>query len=139
MSSLRKRTRLSIFRILPCETTDDVLEHLRTTIADDNIEIKPNIWGGAAPPGRVDTRAWKLFESAIHKSYPDALVIPGQLSGATDTRHFADLVDDIYRFIGVRIPISDASGAHGTNERLGIQSYAISVRINVETLREAAN
>ena len=127
------------FRILPCETTDDVLEHLRSTIADENISIEADGWSAAAPPGRVDTRAWNVFESAILNTYPDALVIPGQLSGGTDTRHYADLVDDIYRFIGVRVPISDVGGAHGTDERIGIESYANSVRISTDILQRAAD
>lgn len=126
------------FRILPCETTDDVLDHVRSTIADDDILVEADGWSEAARPGRLDTRAWKLLTESILESYPEALVLPGQLSGATDTRHYADLADDIYRFIGVQVPMSDIGGAHGTDERVGMESYARSVAIAMTTLRRAA-
>jgi len=41
------------FRILPCESTDDVLAHVRTTIDDPEIEIESGSWNEAARPGRV--------------------------------------------------------------------------------------
>ncbi len=37
--------------------------------------------------------------NAILSVYPDAMVVPGLLVGATDTRHYMHLTDNIYRLI----------------------------------------
>ena len=68
--------------------------------------------------------------------YPDAVVVPGILSGATDSRHFRDLAPDIYRFSAVRLALGDLGGAHGTDERVGVESYASAIRILAGILRE---
>ena len=57
---------------------------------------------------------------------------------ATDSRHFRDLAPDIYRFSGVRVKLADVKGAHGTDERIGVASYAAAVRILAGIIRHGA-
>ena len=61
--------------------------------------------------------------------YRDAVVVPALLYGATDSRHYAGLTDNVYRFSGMRLPVEDVSGFHGTNERVQIASYAKAIEI----------
>ncbi|MAE96371.1 MAG: hypothetical protein CL910_17105 [Deltaproteobacteria bacterium] len=125
------------FRILPGETPDDVLAHVRKVIDDPEIEISSDTWSSAPRPGRVDAPGYAVLSEAIRSVHPDAVVVPGMLLGATDTRHFADIAADSYRFIGARISRDQITGIHGTDERIAIDALAEAVEIHRDILRRA--
>ncbi len=125
------------FRILPGETPDDVLDHVRRTIADPEIEISHTEWSAAPRPGRVTGLGYGVLQDAVEAVHPDVVVVPGMLMGATDTRHFADLVEDAYRFIGNSVTRAQVTGFHGTDERIGVDSMGDGVRVHEEILRRA--
>ncbi|MCP3986341.1 MAG: M20/M25/M40 family metallo-hydrolase [bacterium] len=125
------------FRILPDETPEDVLAHVRDVIDDPEIEITSDTWSQAPRPGRVDALGYRVLTDAIHHVYPEAVVVPGMLLAATDTRHYADLAEDAYRFLGVMVTRAQIPSIHGTDERVGIESFANAVRLQADILRRA--
>ncbi|MBW2242407.1 MAG: M20/M25/M40 family metallo-hydrolase [Deltaproteobacteria bacterium] len=125
------------FRILPGETPDDVLAHVRAVIDNPEIEIESDTWSQAPRPGRVDAFGYQVLTDAVHDVYPEAIVVPGLLLGATDTRHYADIVDDAYRFLGGMVTRAQIPSIHGTDERIGIESLANAVRVQARVLQRA--
>jgi carboxypeptidase PM20D1 len=124
-------------RRLPGDTPEDVLDHLRDVIDDPEIEIEGLNWGDGATPASVDGFAFRMAAEAVLEVMPDVVVIPGLVPGATDSRHFADLVDEILRFIPQRIHMDLASGAHGRDERVAIEHLSESLAIAVGMVRRA--
>ena len=47
---------------------------------------------------------------------------------ATDSRHYTDVTDNIFRFSPVRATSEDLKRYHGTNERLSVANYADMIR-----------
>ncbi len=125
------------FRILPGETPDDVLARVRDVIDDPEIEIHSDAWSEAPRPGSVGGPGYRVLSEAVHEIYPEAVIVPGMLLGATDTRHYADIVDDAYRFLGAIVTRAQITGVHGTDERIGVESMANAVRLQAEVLRRA--
>lgn len=125
------------FRVLPDESPDDVLARVREIIDDPEIEIRTDPWSAAPAPGRVDGRGYGILEASIGSVYPEVVVVPGMLMGATDTRHYADLVDDAYRFIANTLTREQVTGIHGTNERIAVGGLDKAVRIHAEILTRA--
>ncbi len=126
------------FRILPGDTAEDVTAHIREVIADPEIEIALDAWAPAAPPSRTSSPGYALLAASVREVLPDAAVLPGLISAATDSRHFADLAQDVYRFIPARVSMDSIDGVHGTDERIPVAGLADTVRISVEILRRAA-
>ena len=124
-------------RRLPGDTSEDVLAHLERVIDDPEIEIEGENWGDGATPASVDGFAFPLAAESIKEVLPDAVVIPGLVPGATDSRHFAGLVDEILRFIPQRAQMDLIGGAHGRDERVAIEHLAESVAIAVGMVRRA--
>lgn len=125
-------------RILPGDTHDGVLAHLEEVIDDPEIEILGERWGVSAPPASVSGPAFQLAAAAVLEEIPEAVVLPGLVPGATDTRHFGEVADEILRFVPMQIEISERSGAHGRDERILIEPLARSVRIATGMVRRAA-
>ncbi len=124
-------------RILPGDTEEEVLAHLARVIDDPEIEIEGTSWGEASPPTSTAGQAFALAAEAVLAVLPDAVVLPGLIPGATDSRHFAGLADEIIRFVPERLHMDQSSGAHGRDERIAVEYLADSVAIAVGMVRRA--
>jgi len=125
-------------RLLPGDSEEEVVAHLRRVIDDEQIEIESELWGEPAAPASPEGPAFRLAAEAVRAVLPEAVALPGLIPGATDSRHFAGISDEIVRFIPARIPIGLASGAHGRDERIPIAFLDDSVEIAIGMMRRAA-
>lgn len=119
------------FRILPGDTIEDVVEHVRRTIDDERIEVRPT--GAARPrnPSPIspdDSPEYLALARAIRATHPDAVVAPYLVVGGTDARHYASLTPYVYRFVGFRLGPEALKLAHGTDERVSVANLEGCVR-----------
>ena len=117
------------FRLLPGDTEASVTDHVRSTIANEKISIA-TFPGNTDPPPVTGTASpsYAALTRSIREVFPDVIVAPGLMIAATDSRHYAALTDNIFRFSPVRANSDDLKRFHGTNERLSIEGYADMIR-----------
>jgi carboxypeptidase PM20D1 len=117
------------FRLLPGDTRASVIAHARDAVANDGITITPQP-GNTDPPAvtGTSTPSYQALNRTIREIFPDALVAPGLMVAATDSRHYTDVADNIFRFSPVRATSDDLKRFHGTNERLSVRNYADMIR-----------
>jgi carboxypeptidase PM20D1 len=127
------------FRLIPGDTEASVIEHVRETIRNDRITIKP-FPGNTDPPPVTGTASpsYQMFNRTIREVFPDVIVAPGLMVAATDSRHYVGVTDKIFRFSPVRANGEDLKRFHGTNERLPIEGYADMIRFYRRLLENAA-
>lgn len=112
------------FRILPGDSIDSVEAYLRKTLANDDIKIKR--YPGNSEPSPVsptDSNGYRAIQQAVRQTFPDAVVAPGLMTAATDSRHFSLVSDAVYRFSPFHLKGEDLTRFHGTNERLSVVNY----------------
>ena len=128
------------FRILPGDSAAGVLEHVRRTVADSRVSVRELQETVSNPSGvtSVNGAPFQLLARTIRQVVPGAIVTPWLVVGATDSRHYARLTPNVLRFVGTTIGKDDLRRVHGTDERVGVQSYADAVRIYIQLLRNAA-
>jgi carboxypeptidase PM20D1 len=127
------------FRILPGDSSQSVLSHVRRVVADERIEIQP--LGEPAEPSKISSAqsdGYGLIERTIREVFPDALVAPSLVVVGTDSRHFQDLAENVYRFMPVRFKSDELSMLHGTNERISSDQLADMVRFYHRLLQQSA-
>jgi len=113
------------FRIIPGETPETVLEHVRRVVDDTTVSIA--LAEPPSPPSPVSSTtsaAYRTLARDIMALEPDAIVAPSLVLGATDARQYAGYARDVYRFLPMRIGPADLDRVHGTNERIGVHDYA---------------
>ena len=127
------------FRILPGDTIDAVLEHVRSVVGDARVAIRalPKK-REASSLSRTDGEGWEMLARSIREALPGAVVAPYLMLAGTDSRHFAPLTDAVYRFMPLRLTLEDTRRIHGTNERVGIDDYTDLVRAYRRLLENAA-
>jgi carboxypeptidase PM20D1 len=119
------------FRILPGDTVEDVVEHVRRTLADDRIKIEAGVRSAPrdpTPESPSDDPAFARLAQAVGEVFPGVPAIPFLVLGGTDARHYAELTPRIYRLSPFRFELGDLKRVHGTDERLALESLAGGVR-----------
>lgn len=130
------------FRLLPGTHHDDVLEYIRQ---------QANAWLDAqaytltalphgsepSPVSPTDSSGYQLIARSLRELQPELLVAPGLMLGASDSRHFSAISDQIFRFSPIRAKPEDLSRFHGSNERLSLADLELMLRFYRRLLEQA--
>lgn len=123
------------FRTMPGNSLEDVLTHVKATVNDDAVQVSVQGDSHRVPePTPAGAVGYRLIEETIGQVYPGIFVAPGLLVGGTDSRHFAPIADEIYRFTPVRVDRQDLAQFHGTNERISVANYVEMIHFYVRLL-----
>src|SRR5262245_18158234 len=123
------------FRILPGDTVQTVVDHVRRTIDDPSVTV--TILGQGDEPSPLsdpEDPAFTRLARAIRATFPGTVVSPFLSLGATDARHYTVVSPNVYRFAPYRLRPDDVSRMHGTNERIAIKDNAEMIRFSVPLL-----
>lgn len=124
------------FRVLPGDSLQSVEAHLRKTLANDAIQIEA--YPGNSEPSPVsptEGRGYATIARSVREIFPEAVVAPGLMTAATDSRHFSLVSDAVYRFSPLQMKGDDLPRFHGTNERLALANYARMIQFYHQVLR----
>jgi len=100
-----------------------VLEHAKAVIDDPRVTFEIDQFLEPSPVTSDNTDAFRVLQYTLHQQFPDALVAPGLMIGNTDTRHYWNLTESIYRFSPFRATDSDLARFHGVDERISVDNY----------------
>jgi carboxypeptidase PM20D1 len=117
------------FRLLPGDTKDDAIAHVRAVIKNDKIEITTSDWAIKSKVASTENLGFVSIKTAVKTVYPGSVVAPSLMFGATDSRMYNDLSDNIYRFHGMEITMAQTGTIHGTDEHISIESMSNSVKV----------
>lgn len=118
------------FRIHPRDSAEDLLRRARQQVAD--LEGVTVDW---AEPAReasgvssTTSTSYALIAGLSHAILPDAPVAPGLVLAGTDSRHYADVAENVYRFQPILLNTEDLERPHGLNERISIVNFERMIR-----------
>jgi carboxypeptidase PM20D1 len=126
----RQAKALVNFRLLPGTSIADVCTHAHKMIDDKRVAFQP-VEGGAweatslSPTGSA---AYLTLEKTIRQTFGNLPVASFLVLGATDSRHYAGLCENIYRFTPLTIDPESLKGIHGVNERVSVEALGKMVK-----------
>ncbi|MGW4248168.1 M20/M25/M40 family metallo-hydrolase [Nocardia sp. NPDC004722] len=118
------------FRILPGDSVAGVLAHCRKVVRDKQVHIE---LAGIASEPTVDPVAgpdFELIADLAREVVPGLAVTVGVVPGATDSRHYDDLVATRCNFSPLTFTAADLDRIHGTDERISRTDYARLIHFN---------
>lgn len=127
-------------RIHPRNTLRSVIDRLERIVDDARVTVRVSPGSPRADPSPVspsDGPGFLAVRSAIRAAMPEAVVAPGLSVAGTDSRHYVDLADAVYRFMPARLAPGDPERIHGTNERISVENFLQCVRFYAQLMREA--
>ncbi len=115
-------------RIMVGDTVAGVLEHVRKTIGDDQVQVTVVEENEPSPVSPYDDEAFGLIESTITEVFPDAVPAPYVMMAATDSRFFTRICSRVYRFAPFRMTKAQRESIHSYDEHLGVSAFVDGVR-----------
>jgi len=128
------------FRLLPGDTVDNVLTHVRRVIDDPRVKV--NTYGNsgweASPASDIGNPNFKIVQKTIRQIFPGVVAAPAQVLGGTDARYYAPLSPNVYRFIPIYFKTEDLKRPHGMDERISIENYIQVIQFYCQLIKNSA-
>ena len=139
---LPRETKVNInYRILTGETADDVRRHLerllRRYIRAGIVSINMLGYSNPSAVADVDSDAYHVLSQSIRETFADVAVVPYTMVGATDSRFYYPLTDNVYRFGPFVWGFDDESRVHGIDERIRPEQLGRAVQFFVTFIRNS--
>lgn len=131
------------YRLLPGDTKEQIMERVKTQVTQATGSDKFELFAlpGAVEASKVaptDSAQYALINRTIREVFPGTLVAPGLMIGGSDSIHFGDISDHIFKFSPVRAKPEDLPRFHGTNERIASSNLTELIRFYHRLLTQGA-
>ncbi|KAM7405059.1 hypothetical protein PAMP_012348 [Pampus punctatissimus] len=112
-------------RIHSAQSLEEVLNLIESTVGDHRVKIEFIEGFDPLPISSSDEKSFgfQIIKKTVLDMFPTVTVAPGICIGNTDSRHFKDLTNDIYRFAPIWFKPGDPQRFHGINERISKKNY----------------
>ena len=111
-------------RLLHGDTVETATKRARRVIADDEVELEVRHGSDPSPisPWRGD--GWRRLSGAVVATLGDDVVPTPYLQlGASDSRWFTSISDNVYRFTPFRLSRAERDALHSHNERIRVDVW----------------
>ena len=123
-------------RLNPMDTVESATEYIRKTIGDDSITITVKNGTDPSPISQTDCEAWNKVASAVSATWDGCLVSPYLMVQCSDSRHYRDLSDHVYRFSAMDLTSEERKTIHGHNERIRLETIARATEFYIRLMRQ---
>ncbi|MCI2050109.1 MAG: M20/M25/M40 family metallo-hydrolase [Lachnospiraceae bacterium] len=129
---------LSNIRIAPTDSIEHVKQELEKRIADDRVklEVSGDYSMDPSPVSRTDCDGWKRVVNAVQGTWKGSLVTPYLMVQCSDSRHYRDISDRVYRFSAMDLTAEEMELIHGNNERIRLDVVARSTEFFYRLIRQ---
>ncbi len=126
------------FRLHPRDTVASVIQHVRDAINDPKVDVVEDTETieEASKVSDMDGPTFKLLTHEIHATYGNIPVAPDSTTGATDSRHYLPIADNVYRLDPFHFGPSDLTRVHGNNERLAVSDLGLGVTFYMRLMKD---
>jgi carboxypeptidase PM20D1 len=125
------------FRILPGETVESVVQHVREIIDDPGVTVaieNPEAARNPSPASPLDSAGYETLARTIRELFPVAAIAPYLVNGGTDAGFYTGLTPNVYRFLALEADPTVLTMIHGLNERVAPENYLKTVRFTVRLI-----
>ena len=127
---------VSNIRLNPEDSVAGAVEYIRRTIGDSEIELTVHDHMEPSPISRTDCEGWRRVVSAVSATWPGSVVSPYLMVQCSDSRHYRDLSDRVYRFSAMDLTGEERAAIHGNNERIRLEVIHRAVEFFIRLLRQ---
>jgi carboxypeptidase PM20D1 len=129
-------------RIIPGETLESAIRDIERTVGDPRVEVSLLNEEEAEEPAKessAESRFYRKTADVVKTVFPEAVVAPFIATVTTDTKHFAGISSNIFRFVPLSLPAEELDRIHGKDERISVDALGRVVRFYEAFIREMSH
>jgi acetylornithine deacetylase/succinyl-diaminopimelate desuccinylase-like protein len=123
-------------RLLPDQNPAAFTSELQAVLGP-GVEIS-KLMGFAPAVSSADTELFRIIQDVSRQHFPGAPVVPAVQTGFTDSHFLRDLGITAYGYAPIVVPLEDAAGLHGNNERISAENVRRGVTMMQDIVRRLA-
>ena len=130
-------TMVSNHRIIPGENVESVVAHVTKAVNDDNIDV--SVINGINPSviSRTDCEAYERVRSTVAETWQEAIVSPYLMVAGSDSRHWGEISDKVYRFSAMALSKEERGMIHGNDERIPLATISRTVEFFIRIMKKS--
>jgi carboxypeptidase PM20D1 len=135
-----RATALINFRLHPRDTSTEILEQARSAVRGvPGVTVE---WVSppreASPVSSTISDSYALIAGMARAAAGGAPAAPTLVLGGTDSRHYAEVAENIYRFTPALMTDEEIAGIHGVNEKLSVANVERMIRGYIQLMATGA-
>ncbi len=123
-------------RLNPADSVESALNYLKKMVNNDQVEITALESHEPSPVSEVDCPAWEKVASSVAENWPGCIVSPYLMVQCSDSRHYRDLSNHVYRFSAMALTAQERATIHGNNERVPLTTVTKAAEFYIRLLEK---
>ena len=123
-------------RLNPADSVASAAAYLKKTVNDPRVEITVLESFEPSPISETDCPAWDKVASAVAQTWKGCVVSPYLMVQCSDSRHYRDLSNHVYRFSAMDLTAEERKTIHGNNERIRLECACKAVEFYIRLIRK---
>ena len=126
---------VSNLRLNPEDSVASATEYIRRIINDSSVELSVEDNMEPSPISRTDCEGWKRISTAVADTW-GCLVAPYLMVQCSDSRHYGDISDRVYRFSAADMTEEELHSIHGNDEHIRVETAERSVEFYIRVIKQ---
>ena len=127
---------VSNMRLNPQDSVASAVQYLKKTVGDDSVEIKVLEGFEPSPISETSCESWDKVASAVAETWRGCIVSPYLMVQCSDSRHYRDLSNHVYRFSAMDLTSEERKTIHGNNERIRLETLYRCVEFYIRLIQK---
>ena len=125
---------VSNMRLNPADSVTGAKACLEKTVKDPDVEITVLESFEPSPISETGCAAWNKVADAVAVTWPGCIVSPYLMVQCSDSRHYRDLSNHVYRFSAMAMTAEERKSIHGNNEKIRLESISKAVEFYIRLM-----
>ena len=123
-------------RLNPADSVAGALAYLRKVVGDDSVEIIAPENFEPSPISETGCEAWDKVSAAVAETWKGCVVAPYLMVQCSDSRHYRDLSNHVYRFSAMDLTAQERKSIHGNNEGIRLEVIGRAVEFYIRLMKK---
>ena len=127
---------VSNLRLNPADSVDGALAYIKRVVGDSDVKLTNLHSMEPSRISRTDCEGWRVVANACAGTWRGCIVAPYLMVQCSDSRHYGEISDRVYRFSAMHMTREERGLLHGNDERIRLESITKAVEFFTRIMKQ---
>ena len=123
-------------RLNPADSVQGAIDYIKKVIGAEDIQLKNLHSMEPSRISRTDCEGWEIVKNAVAGTWKGCLVSPYLMVQCSDSRHYGEISDKVYRFSAMDMTAEERHSIHGNDERIRLECIPRAVEFFMRVMKQ---